>query len=241
MYADQNGVYLMGMTDPLDLRRFIQSRYTEGELTFAYEKLLHDTRQQAKQERIPALNALWDRLGAAYQAKMPPLTCQKGCGHCCHTGVMITRLEWDGMVNAARHQGLDLGKILEHAEKSVHRVGKVLASGIDPDKVDWYQTVINQPCPFLEEDQSCAIHASRPLDCRTMTAFREVCASKKLEHAQRGGLIEEAVAPAVIARLQYEGTPKMKRRKFDGAAPLRLIQHWLLDWKHKKSGRKKRK
>ena len=32
-----------------------------------------------------------------------------------------------------------------------------------------------------------------------------------------------------------------KRRKFDGTAPLRLIQHWLLEWKKKKSTRKKKK
>jgi len=118
-------------------------------------------------------------------------------------------------------------------------VGKALESGLDPESIDWYQMVINQPCPFLAEDQSCGIHEDRPLDCRTMVAFREVCSSKKLEHAQRGGLIEEAVAPAVIARLQYEATPKLKRRKFDGTAKLRLIQHWLLDWKKKKPARKK--
>ena len=83
------------------------------------------------------------------------------------------------------------------------------------------------------------VHEDRPLDCRLMVAFREVCVSKKLEHAQRGVLVEEAVAPTVIARLQYEQTPKFKRRKFTGTQKLRLIQHWLLTWKNKKSSKKK--
>lgn len=240
-YSDQNGVYLMGMSDAQDLRQYIQARFTEGELQYAYELLLKNTQDLAKAEHIPPLQALWKILDAAYQKKMPPMTCHEGCAHCCYTGVMITKMEWDGMINAARHRGMDLQDVIERAEKSIHRVKKALESGIDSDKIDWYQMVINQKCPFLDENESCSIHEDRPLDCRTMVAFREVCGSKKLEHAQRGGLIEEAVAPAVIARLQYEATPKLKRRKFDGTAPLRLIQHWLLEWKKKKSTRKKKK
>ncbi len=240
-FADQNGVYLMGMTDPQELRNYIQARFTEGELQYAYELLLENTQDLAKAERIPTLQALWKILDAAYTKKMPPMTCSEGCAHCCYTGVMITKLEWDGMINAARKRGIDLMDVVERSEKSLHRIKKALESGIDPDKIDWYQMVINQRCPFLDENESCSIHEDRPLDCRNMVAFRDACGSKKLEHAQRGGLIEEAVAPAVIAKLQYEATPKLKRRKFDGTAPLRLIQHWLLDWKKKKKTRKKKK
>ncbi len=240
-FSDQNGVYLMGMTDAQELRNYITTRFTEGELQYAYELLLENAQNLAKAERIPPLQALWKILDAAYDKKMPPLTCGEGCAHCCYTGVMITKMEWDGMINAARQRGIDLMDVIERSEKSLHRIKKAIESGIDPEKIDWYQMVINQPCPFLDEDESCTIHDDRPLDCRTMVAFRDACGSKKLEHAQRGGLIEEAVAPAVIAKLQYEATPKMKRRKFDGTAPLRLIQHWLLEYKKKKSSRKKKK
>ncbi len=240
-FSDQNGVYLMGMTDAQDLRNYITARFTEGELQFAYELFLKNAQDLGKAEHIPPLQALWKILDAAYKKKMPPLTCGEGCAHCCYTGVMITKMEWDGMINAARKNGLDLMELVERSEKSLHRVKKAVESGIDPEKIDWYQMVINQRCPFLDDNESCTIHDDRPLDCRNMVAFRDACASKKLEHAQRGGLIEEAVAPAVIAKLQYDATPKMKRRKFDGTAPLRLIQHWLLDWKKKKSTRKKKK
>ncbi|QPJ62693.1 MAG: YkgJ family cysteine cluster protein [Candidatus Nitronauta litoralis] len=240
-FSDQNGVYLMGMTDAQELRNYITARFTEGELQYAYELLLENAQSLAKAERIPPLQALWKIIDAAYDKKMPPLTCGEGCAHCCYTGVMITKMEWDGMINAARQKGIDLMDVIERSEKSLHRIKKAIESGIDPVKIDWYQMVINQPCPFLDEDESCTIHDDRPLDCRTMVAFRDACGSKKLEHAQRGGLIEEAVAPAVIAKLQYEATPKLKRRKFDGTAPLRLIQHWLLEYKKKKSSRKRKK
>lgn len=240
LYADHNGIYLYGMSDPEDLRRYIQQKFTEAELQYAYEHLLESTKALAKEEKIPPIQALWKLLDRAYEQKAPPMTCRKGCAHCCYTGVMITELEWEEMLNAARRKGIDLNAVLERAGKSVHRVAKTLESGVDPEKVDWYKMVINQPCPFLEEDESCAIHENRPLDCRTMVAFREVCDTKKLEHAQRGVVIEEAVAPTVIARLQYEQTPKFKRRKFTGSQKLRLIQHWLLQWKARQKRKKKR-
>ncbi|GIS84783.1 MAG: hypothetical protein CM1200mP16_10830 [Nitrospina sp.] len=49
-----------------------------------------------------------------------------------------------------------------------------------------------------------------------VVAFRGVCESKKLEHAQRGVVIEEAVGATVIAKLQHDALPKIKRRKFRG-------------------------
>ncbi len=239
LYADHNGAYLFGMSDPQELRGFIQQKFTEGEIQYAYERVLELTKALAKEKKIPPLKALWQILDRAYKEKAPEMTCHEGCGHCCYTGVTISQLEWDEMVNAARRNEIDLNDVIERGEKSIGRVAKVLESGVDPNTVDWYTTVINQPCPFLDEEESCVIHEDRPLDCRTMVAFRDVCASKKLEHAQRGVVIEEIVAPTVIARLQYEQTPKFKRRKFTGSAQLRLIQHWLVTWKQKKKKKKR--
>ena len=240
LYSDQIGAFIQGVTDPEELRHYIKQKFTEAEIQYAYEAMLAETRALAKAEKIPLLKAFWKVLDRAYAAKAPPLTCRKGCSHCCYTGVAHTQFEWDGMVNGARAKGIDLNEIIENSGKTVQRVAKVLESGVDPETVDWYQTVINQRCPFLDEDESCMIHEDRPLDCRLMVAFRDVCASKNLEHAQRGVLVEEAVAPTVIARLQYESTPKIKRRKFTGSPKLRIIQRWLLSWKDKKPGKKKR-
>ncbi len=239
LYSDHNGVFIQGMTDAKELRGYIQQRYPEDEIQSAYVSLLNQTKALARAEKISLLHAFWKALDRAYREKAPPPACDKGCAHCCYTGVMITQLEWDDILKSAKARNIDLNQIIERARKSVDRVGKALDSGVDPDTVDWYRMVMNQPCPFLDEDQTCAIHEDRPLDCRLMLAFRSACETKNLEHAQRGATVEEAVAPAVIARLQYEQTPKIRRRKFDGTQKLRLLQHWLILWKQKKLPKKK--
>lgn len=238
LYSDHNGVFIQGMTDAEELRRFIQGRFGEHEIQSTYAEMLEKTKSLARVEKIPLLRAFWKVLANAYREKTPPPACDKGCAHCCYTGVSMTQLEWDNILNHAKDKGIDLDKIIESSQKSVDRVAKVLESGVNPDTVDWHRTVINQPCPFLDEDQACVIHEERPLDCRLMLAFRGACGSKNLEHAQRGAAAEEAVAPTVIARLQYEQTPKIRRRKFDGTQKLRLIQHWLVLWKNKSSMKK---
>lgn len=238
-YSDHNGAFIQGMTDAGELKGFIQQRFGEHEIQSAYASMFEETKNLAREEKIPPLRAFWKVLDRIYREKTPPPACEKGCAHCCYTGVSITQLEWDDILNHVKEKEIDLNKIIERSQKSVDRVAKVLESGVDPETVDWYRTVVNQPCPFLDEDQTCSIHEDRPLDCRLMLAFRGVCESKNLEHAQRGATVEEAAAPTIIARLQYEQTPKIRRRKFDGTQKLRLMQHWLLLWK-KKSSRKKR-
>ena len=91
---------------------------------------------------------------------------------------------------------------------------------------------------FLNDDHACIIYKDRPLDCRLVVAFRDQCRSKKLEHAQRGAVIDEAVGAAVIAKIQHNQTPKFKRRKFQGVQPLKLLQHWLILWQEKNKKKK---
>ena len=152
----------------------------------------------------------------------------------------MTQVEWDGILNLVQEKGIDLNRIVERSQRTIDKVRKVLESQKNLDHVDWHQQVINQPCPFLGEDQVCEIYEDRPLDCRLVVAFRGVCESKKLEHAQRGAVIEEAVGSTVIAKLQHDQTPKFKRRKFHGTKPLRLFQHWLIAWQDKKTKKQRR-
>ena len=100
---------------------------------------------------------------------------------------------------------------------------------------------MNHPCPFLDEELNCIIYEDRPLDCRLVVAFRDACTSKKLEHAQRGIWIEETVAAPIVARLQYEKTPIMKRKKFNGTQPLKILQHWLITWQEKNKKKRQKK
>jgi Fe-S-cluster containining protein len=147
--------------------------------------------------------------------------------------VSCTQLEWDGILKNAEENGVDLNVVMERSQRTINKVNETLKSNKKLDQVDWHRLVINQPCPFLSDEGACEVYEDRPLDCRMVVAFRGICESKKLEHAQRGVVLEEAVGATVIAKLQHDQTPKIKRRKFRGTQPIKLLQHWLILWKEK--------
>ncbi len=239
-YSDALGVFIQGMTDPQALQQHLQTKFSEAQIQTAYESRVLEAKELAKEKKITPLSAFWVLLERSYEKTLPPRTCEKGCGFCCYQAVGLTQLEWDGILKLASEEKIDLDKIIERSERTINRVQKVLDSGKDLEQLDWHNLLVNQPCPFLEEDHSCAVYSARPLDCRLVVAFRDSCGSKKLEHAQRGSVVDEAVGSTVIAKLQNEQTPKFKRRKFTGTAPLRLIQHWLILWRDKKKKKTKK-
>lgn len=230
---DHNGMFIQGMTDPDELKKFLQFRFSQDEIQAVYARRLEEAKSLAHSEKTTPLRAFWKLMDRAYEPQSPSLKCGRGCAHCCYTAVAATQSEWDGILNNVREKGIDLHEIIERSGKSIERVRDALKSGKSIEQIDWHRLVINQPCPFLREDQACAVYEDRPLDCRLVVAYRGACVSKNLEHAQRGVVVEEAVGSTVVARLQYEQTPKMKRRKFDGTQKLRLLQHWLISWQEK--------
>ncbi|MDA0692228.1 MAG: YkgJ family cysteine cluster protein [Nitrospinae bacterium] len=238
--TDNIGMFIKGMAQPDELIKYIQARFSEQEIEETYARMSETAKSLAKDEKITPLQAFWKLLDQAYREKAPPLQCGEGCAHCCYTGVALTQMEWDGILNLVQEKGIDLEAVIERSQKTIRKVREVLKSNKNLDQVDWHNLVINQPCPFLGEDQACTIYEDRPLDCRLVVAFRGVCESKKLEHAQRGVVVEEAVGSTVVAKLQHDQTPKFRRRKFNGTQPLRLFQHWLILWQDKKSKKKKR-
>ncbi|KMP11658.1 hypothetical protein UZ36_03755 [Candidatus Nitromaritima sp. SCGC AAA799-C22] len=235
--SDSNGLFIEGMTDTGELGQFLQMKFTQSEIQNAYAALADEAAKSARAEGTTSLRMFWKLLDRAYE-KIPPLKCQRGCAHCCHTGVAATQIEWDGILNHVKEKGIDLNEAIERSQRTIKKVREALRSGKSMEQIDWHRLVINQPCPFLNEDHACVVYEDRPLDCRLVVAFRGQCSSKKLEHAQRGVVIEEAVGAAVIAKLQHDQTPKFKRRKFQGIQPLKLLQHWLILWQDK--GKKKK-
>lgn len=238
--VDNNGMFIQGMTQPDELIKYIKARYPEKEIQQAYAQMVDASKALGKDEKITPLRAFWKLLEQTYQKKAPPLQCGQGCAHCCYTGVTLTQMEWDGILNRVEEKGIDLDEIIERSQRTIKKVLEVLKSKRNIEQIDWHNLVVNQPCPFLGEDQACMVYEDRPLDCRLVVAYRDVCQSKKLEHAQRGVVVEEAIGSTVIAKLQHDQTPKFKRRKFHGTQPLRLFQHWLILWQDKKSGKKKK-
>ena len=235
--SDRNGLFIEGMVDTSELGRYLQLKFTEDEIQDTYARLIDEAKKTTISEGETPLRVFWKLLDRAHK-KMPLLKCQRGCAHCCHTGIAATQLEWDGILNNVRENGIDLNQVIEHAERTIHRVREVIRSGKNTEQVDWHRLVINQPCPFLDDEQACLIYEDRPLDCRLVVAFQGQCISKKLEYAQQGVVIEETVGATVIAKLQHDQTPKFKRRKFQGAQPLKLLQYWLILWQKKNKKKK---
>ena len=230
--SDANGLFIEGMTDSAELADYLQRKFSEEDIQNAYTNLLEQSVKTVRSEGITPLRKFWQLLNRAYK-KIPPLKCEKGCAHCCHTGVAATQVEWEGILNNTVEHKIDLNKVIERSQRTISRVRETLRSNKSLEQIDWHRLVINQPCPFLDEDHACIIYEDRPLDCRLVVAFRDQCCSKKLEHAQRGVVIDEAVGATVIAKIQHNQTPKFKRRKFQGVQPLKLLQHWLILWQEK--------
>ena len=230
--SDANGIFIEGMTDSAELGDYLQRKFSEEAIQSAYENLVEESVKSSRSEGITPLRKFWKLLDRAYK-NTPPLKCEKGCAHCCHTGVTATQIEWEGILNNVKEQKIDLHKVIKRSKRTINRVLEAIRSNKNLEQVDWHRLVINQPCPFLDEDQACIIYEDRPLDCRLVVAFRDQCRSKKLEHAQRGVVIDEAVGATVVAKIQHHQTPKFKRRKFQGVQPLKLLQHWLILWQEK--------
>ena len=230
--SDAHGLFIEGMTNSKELADYLQRKFKEEDIQNVYEILTKDHIKIARSEGVTPLRKFWQTLSNSYK-NIPPLKCGKGCAHCCHTGVAATQVEWDGILNNAVENKIDLEKVIERSRRTIDRVRETLRSNKNLEQVDWHRLVINQPCPFLDEDHACIIYEDRPLDCRLVVAFRDQCESKKLEYAQRGVVIEEAVGATVIAKIQHDQTPKFKRRKFQGVQPLKLLQHWLILWQGK--------
>ena len=230
--SDAHGLFIEGMTNSKELADYLQRKFKEEDIQNVYEILTKDHIKIARSEGVTPLRKFWQTLSNSYK-NIPPLKCGKGCAHCCHTGVAATQVEWDGILNNAVENKIDLEKVIERSRRTIDRVRETLRSNKSLEQVDWHRLVINQPCPFLDEDHACIIYEDRPLDCRLVVAFRDQCESKKLEYAQRGVVIEEAVGATVIAKIQHDQTPKFKRRKYQGVQPLKLLQHWLILWQGK--------
>lgn len=95
--------------------------------------------------KIQALWALADRASAAIA---PFAACKKGCNHCCHIAVAVTRPE-------AQVIGQRIGRTPQAVTPRAKELGGF-------DNVPWGYA---NPCTFLKGGQ-CSIYENRPMACR---------------------------------------------------------------------------
>lgn len=131
-------------------------------------------------ELLPLFRTLADVMvdAAAEDAKAKgfAISCRKGCGACCRQLVPVSAVEVESLrrlVDAlpeprraavierferARQRLADAG--LLDTLRAPERIG-----ASDADAIGYDYFLLRIPCPFLEEE-SCSIHAERPLACR---------------------------------------------------------------------------
>lgn len=99
---------------------------------------------QSVRSKLRSLWAVADLVGSLTEGSV---ACKRGCSHCCHCPVMITKDE-------AKIVGQAIGR--EPADATPRQ---------NAAHVDWGY---HNPCSFLGSDGACSIYASRPLECRLM-------------------------------------------------------------------------
>lgn len=117
-------------------------------------------------KRLIWLRRAVDTLGLAAE-RAGGLPCRRGCAHCCHIALMISRPEAQALAKATGRP------MVEHPAGLVSASG--LFAGLDPHAglqaalAHQDQTVEKhngEPCPFLDDRNECSAYADRPLACR---------------------------------------------------------------------------
>ena len=117
-----------------------------------------------------------------------PISCQKGCNHCCHQAVPISLVEAEALANWIRI--LPDEQQQELARRFRETLAKLSAAGLKENldqivrqtpgeataKLAFEYLYQRIPCPFLE-DGACSIYPIRPFACREylVTSAPEHC------------------------------------------------------------------
>ena len=158
------------------------------------------------------------------------ISCKKGCGACCRQLVPISATEArrirDLVNDTPEPRRSQILARFEAARKLLDEAG-LLGRLMEPDKIAQDESgklghqyfSMGIPCPFLE-DESCSIHADRPIACREylVTNPAENCARPTAETVQ---CIKMTVKASTALRLLTLRSPRD-----DTWVPLILAPSW---------------
>ena len=186
-------------------------------------------------ELLPVFEALADAMVDAAasdaEAKGFTISCRKGCGACCRQLVPICEVEAESLrelVEALPEPRRTA--IIERFERARERLADArlldtlraperVCAG-DADLLGGAYFALGIPCPFLE-DESCSIHAQRPLACREylVTTPAIHCANPS------DATVHRVPMPALVSRAIRridEDTP----RDYEPWIPMILALEW---------------
>jgi Fe-S-cluster containining protein len=169
-------------------------------------------------EIVPALQQLVDAVVAAAAAdKM--VSCRKGCGACCRQLVPVSRTEAERLLDVVQampdERKAVLGVRFDQAAAALQQAGLTFPSEKTDRELSAAYFALGIPCPFLEEE-SCSIHAERPLICREylVTSPAALCSN----------LHQEGVAPLAVPKLSLSA--RGLQDPDDAWMPLALLKSW---------------
>ena len=197
-------------------------RFTVGDL-----RIVHEVHAPAAPvtaaDIVPALqgvvNAVVDAAERNAVASGREISCRKGCGACCRQLVPISRSEGErllALVDAMpTGRRMRVKKRLEETAALVERAGLGAANGRSDREMSAAYFALGIACPFLE-DESCSIHADRPLVCREylVTSPASLCA----------GPAQEGVTPVPVPKLSLAAQRLQDER--DSWFPLAMLMAW---------------
>ena|SRR5437868_7034080 len=192
-------------------------RLTVGDLKVVHPITVPSAQVPAS-EIVPALQGLVNAVVAAAE-KDQAVSCRKGCGACCRQLVPISRTEGERLLQLIDTMPVErreaLSRRFEAAASAIEAAGLKERGERTDRELSLAYFALKVPCPFLEEE-SCSIHADRPLVCREylVTSPPELCAAPAQE-----GVTPVAVPKASLAARRLQDDK-------DDWFPLAL----LLDW-----------
>ncbi len=144
---------------------------------------------------VPALQGLVNAVVAAAEAGKS-ISCRQGCGACCRQLVPVSRTEGERLLalveTMADERRERLRARFTAAEAILDEAGLSDRAGRSDRELSLAYFALAIPCPFLQ-DESCSIHADRPLVCREylVTSPAELCA----------GPTQEGVTPVAVPKV----------------------------------------
>jgi Fe-S-cluster containining protein len=185
----------------------------------------------AAAEIVPALQGIVNVVVASAEAGKT-ISCRKGCGACCRQLVPISRTEGEALLallatmpeprsEALTQRFAAANDALAEAGLRDRLLDPGQRTGLTDRDLSTAYFALGIACPFLEEE-SCSIHAGRPLVCREylVTSPAALCA----------GPAQEGVTPVPVPKtsLAARGLDE-ERAEIDTSArwfPLALLLEW---------------
>lgn len=197
-------------------------RLTMGELRIAHEVSVPTALVPAT-EMLPALQGLVNAVVEAAERKSLTaglaISCQKGCGACCRQLVPISATEGERLLSLIEampgERRAAVRKRFAEAGAAIKAAGLAVPAGRRDREMSVAYFALGIPCPFLE-DESCSIHADRPLICREylVTSPAALCSGEK----------QDGVTPVPVPKVSMAA-----RGLEDGVSrwfPLAMLSEW---------------